>query len=460
MVVDRATIVACCTAVGGSGGSLALIRVSGPDAHAIVSARAHCSHGKPLKDQLSHTVHHGFIKDQQGMTLDEVLFIIMHGPRTFTGEDTVEITCHNNLLIVEAICRELIAAGARQAQRGEFSEQAFLNNKMDLAQAEAIHDLIHATTEAGLRASLAQLSGTLSHHMATIEQQLLKLTAWCEVTFEFVDEMGDFRQTIQDQLGVIVGAVTAVERSFSSQVQIKEGMRIALVGSVNAGKSSLFNRLLGRERSIVTPVAGTTRDTIEGTVARRGVAWTFIDTAGLRMTDDPIEREGILRSWREAQTADLILLVVDSTRPLTSEESARYGELCQEHGDKIIIVEHKADNHSYAFDPKQHKLASLPVSSLTLQGLAELEALMHTKIGALFAEQGVPFLINQRHQRVLREVTEILQQVVDAVHVAEPAYELISAQLQTAVALIGEVTGKTVGEGALDRIFREFCIGK
>lgn len=458
----RSTIIACCTPTGGTGGSLALLRLSGPDAFLIAGRCLRLSSGIAIVDVPSHTVHHGYVHDALGNRLDEVMAIVMQGPRTFTGEDTVEITCHQNQIIIQAISDACVSAGARPAQRGEFTQQAFLNKKLDLSQAEAIHELIHATTAQSVRASLAQLSGTLSHMMAQIEQRLLIATSWCEASFEFVDDVASFGTAVKDQITSIIETLASLQRIYSTQTHLREGLRIALVGSVNAGKSSLFNTLIGKERAIVTPIAGTTRDSIEATILRSTLFWTLIDTAGLRITDDAIEQEGIVRSRKEAAAADLVLLVVDATRAATTEEIVSYTTLRAAHGTSILVVYNKCDNENTSY-PELPVLAGLPhstVSAQTQRGIALLEKMINDRLAALVSDAAAPYIINQRHHETCTLLHEQLTAVLALCSDSEPPYELISVHLQQALETLGEVTGKTVSEAALDRIFREFCIGK
>ena len=222
----------------------------------------------------------------------------MRSPKTFTGQDTVEITCHNNQFIIEEIINLAIANGARLAQQGEFTKRAVFNGKIDLVQAEAINELIHAQTQLALKQSLAQLTGSFSHCLASLEKELLKALALSEASFEFLDEEMDFAPQIQALISSLQNTITGIKKTFNQQQQIRQGIRIAIIGSVNAGKSSLFNALLNQDRAIVSAIAGTTRDAIEAGVYTKGNYWTLVDTAGLRQTHDIIEQEGIKRSLK------------------------------------------------------------------------------------------------------------------------------------------------------------------
>ena len=277
---DEQTIIAQCTPAGA--GAIALLRMSGDDAITIADSIAQLTSKIKLSDCATHTIHYGWVTDQDGNHIDQVLFLLMKAPRTFTGQNTVEITCHNNPFIIEQIIAQTIAYGARIADKGEFSRRAFLNGKIDLVQAEAINELIHANTQQALKKSLSQVEGSLSHWIETIQTELFKARAYCEASFEFIDEEINFAPQIKENIKNILSTITQLKKSFDQQSQIRQGLRIALIGSVNAGKSSLFNALLGKDRAIVTNIAGTTRDVIEAGVYRDGNYWTFVDTAGLR----------------------------------------------------------------------------------------------------------------------------------------------------------------------------------
>lgn len=434
------SIVARCTPQGS--GALALIRISGSEAIAIADRCARLADGKQLREHATHTIHYGQCVDAASQLLDQVLFLLMRAPRTFTGEDTVEITCHNNQFIIEAVIAALLQAGARLAQPGEFTRRAYGNGKIDLIQAEAIDELVHAQSEHALKKSLAQLSGTFSHYIATFEQQLVKAIAWCEASFEFLDEGGDFVAEIKEQLMALRTEMTSLLQSYLSQRIMRQGVRVALIGSVNAGKSSLFNALLKHKRAIVSPQAGTTRDVIEASLVLQGHTVTFVDTAGLRLTHDTIEQEGIERSYAEAAQADIILLVFDASRTLTEPEQEIYDTLAAQYGGKVIRVMNKSDT----------------LSALTGQGIAELESTLVSKMSEIFASAS-PFLLNKRQHHLLQRVVQHLDDAL-AHCTAAPAYEILSLKLQQALVNLSELTGKSVSEAALDAVFKEFCVGK
>lgn len=455
MLPSNQTIVALCTPQGS--GAIALIRLSGNQSIAIVDRFSKLVNKQKLIDQATHTVHLGKVIDQDGQTIDQVMFIVMHSPRTFTGENVVEITCHNNPFIIDQIISLAIANGARPALKGEFSQQAFLNDKLDLSQVEAINSLIHAHTEAALKKSLAQLDGSLSHWTAQIEKKLLKCIALAEASFEFIEEEVDFAPQINEELSSIIEIITKAKSAYGIQQQIREGFRIALIGTVNAGKSSLFNALLNKERAIVTPIAGTTRDVIEAGIYTKTHYLTIVDTAGLRQTNDQIEKIGIERSLAEAKTADIILLVFDVSRPITDMELIAYQEIYNQYLDKIIVVCNKNDLPNQITLPKE---LSKPIhlSTKLKQNLNELDVAINSKIESILAQDTSPFLLNQRQLNVFNLVAVSCHKILKML--ACPEYELISLHLNEVIQILSSISGKTVTEDSLETIFREFCVGK
>jgi tRNA modification GTPase len=458
------TTVACCTPQGGTGGSLAVIRISGPQAIAVADRCARLSSKKRLCDQPSHTIHHGVVVGNDGTVLDEVMFALMQAPKTFTGEHTVEITSHNNMLIIDRVVAALIQAGARIAERGEFTRQALHNKKLDLVQAEAIHELIMAGHTQDIQASLAQLAGSMSHEVGEIEQSLITAMAWCEASFEFVEEVGTFEAKIKSLIEATISRIQALRNVHGIYQVSREGFRIALIGAVNAGKSSLFNALVGKERAIVAPIAGTTRDTIESRIVRQGMVWTLIDTAGIRETHDSIEQQGIERSWFEAYQADLILLAVPCSHDadISNDVVMKYYEaLIERRRESIILVYTKADLSQKAPAVEGLKtLSCTAVSALTREGIEALEHCMKIRLDDLYKTQKMPFIVNKRHAAILMQLEEQLNEIVQFFEHSFVAYELISHHLRLTIEKLGEMSGKTVSDAALDQVFKDFCIGK
>jgi tRNA modification GTPase len=449
------TIIAQCTPSGS--GALAVLRISGPSAITIATALSKLANNTRLSDQQTHTVHYGAVVAEDSTVIDRVLFMLMHAPRTFTGEHVVEISCHNNPFIIEAVIQRAIACGARLAQNGEFSKRAVTHGKIDLVQAEAINELINAATQQSLKQSLAQLDGSFSRWLHTLERELLKNLAFTQASFEFLDEELEFGTRIRENLTQLAQNIATLKKTFNQQQQIRQGIRIALIGSVNAGKSSLFNALIGQRRAIVTAIAGTTRDSIEAGLYRYGTYLTLVDTAGLRTTEDIIEQEGINRSYAEAQKADLIVLVYDGSRPLSAEEQAIYETLYTQHQSKIIPVINKADIEQILQLPQM--LHPISVSTANNSGITTLESTIEQKISALFNQLAAPFLLNKRHYTILLSVEQKLHTLIEHLN-GTIHYELVSIHLQEILEQLTELTGKTVSEQGMDAVFREFCVGK
>ena len=450
-------IIAQCTPTGA--GAIALLRLSGSNAFVIADAISSLPSTKKLSEQKTHTIHYGHVIDADNSIIDQVLFLIMHAPHTFTGENTVEITCHNNPFIIQNILHAAIVAGARMAQEGEFSRQAVQNNKIDILQAEAINDLIHANTQLALKQSLSQLAGSFTQWIMTIEKQLIKALALSDASFEFLDEENmEFNGQIAEIIEDILAKIDSLKKTFNQQQHIREGIRIAIIGSVNAGKSSLFNALLNKERAIVTNIAGTTRDVIEAGLYKNGNYWTLIDTAGLRITNDVIEQMGITRSRTEAHKADIILLVFDGSQKLSRQEEEVYQELLNHYDDKSIIVINKGDlpqeNHSIIAHKQTYTVNKSHATSIT-----ELENVIQNKIATLCRSIGSPFLLNQRHFNALIALEKNLLTIKNML-TAHTQYELVSYHITDALATLSELTGKTISEAGMDAVFREFCVGK
>ncbi len=453
---DEETIIAQCTPRGS--GSLALLRLSGDNAINIADLLTKLPKIQSLQAAPSHTIHYGWVVDKGGAKVDQVMISILRAPRTFTGQDTIEITCHNNQFIIEEIIALAIGYGARHAQAGEFSQRALLHGKIDLVQAEALNELIHAQSQQALKKSLAQLEGTLSQWITHIEGELVRSLAWCEASFEFLDEEQEFGDQIKEHLQGLLKMIEHTKKTFDNNQHLRQGVRIAMIGSVNAGKSSLFNSLLGHKRSIVTNIPGTTRDTIETGVYRKGLYWTLIDTAGIRPTDDIIEAEGIERSLAEGKKADIIVLVFDGSAHLTEAERAFYVSFMQDYQHKTILVHNKADLAGISnLDMSD---AALRVSALSGEEVALVECALQAKINALFGHAlEAPFLLNERHYKLLlgleKKLSEIVSMLSGVTH-----YELVSFHLRQALEHVTELTGKSISEAGLDAVFREFCVGK
>ncbi len=463
---DQQTIIALCTPQGS--GALALIRLCGQDVFEVAGRFAKLSVKKSFLEQQTHTICHGFVvdPDDDNKIIDEVLFFLMRGPKTFTVQDTVEIGCHNNQFIIEKIIQIACKFGARMASPGEFSRRAVLNDKINLIQAEAINDLIHAQNELALKKSMEQLHGSLSHFLSDLEGDFVRLLAFVESSFEFIEEETkdiDLNEQIKIYSSNILKKLGEIKVNFNQQNQIRQGIKIALLGSVNAGKSTLFNALLNQERAIVSEIEGTTRDSIESTIYQDGVFWTFIDTAGLRKSEDCIEVQGIERSLRQAQDSDLILLVFDASQELSKDQKNSYKEIIDLYAKKVIFVVNKIDQVDFdknRFDEVLQKGEDvIAISAKERRGVLGLLHVIAGKIKEIISNGQSLFLLNQRQARLINEIESKFEFIVKN-QLGTLEYEIMAYQLKEILELMSELTGKNVNERVLDSVFKEFCVGK
>jgi len=455
------TIVAIATPLGEGG--LAVIRISGPQALAVAD-RCFAPAGKSSlrpSEAPTHTIQYGKIL-RDGVVVDEVLVSVLRAPRTFTREDVVEISCHGGLLPAKSVLDTVLAAGARLAEPGEFTRRAFLNGRLDLAQAEAVADLIHSRTELALRAANEQLAGKLSQRINQLRDELLKTLAHVEAHIDFPDE--DIApETLAQLLARLERGVAFMDellRTAGEGQILRRGIRAAIIGRPNAGKSSLLNQLLGHDRAIVSPIPGTTRDTIEETANIRGLPVVFIDTAGLREGRDEIELEGIRRSRETLEKAEFILHVLDGSEDLTPADEKHLAEFS---GKKRILVRNKMDLPvKLKLPPMIHgsRFTPLDVCCLTGTGIETLKDTIKELVwsGEIKTEM-LQVMINSRHQDALNRARAATIHTLAALR-AGNSLELAALDLRIAVNAVGEIVGKTTTEDLLDMIFSQFCIGK
>jgi tRNA modification GTPase len=396
--------------------------------------------------------------------VDEVLLTVMRAPRTFTREEVVEIACHGGLLPAKLVLEALLEGGARLAEPGEFTRRAFLNGRIDLAQAEAVADLIHSRTELALRAAHEQLAGKLSQRINLLREEMLKTLAHVEAHIDFPDEdiAPDTREQLLARLERGLAFMDQLLRTANEGQILRRGIRAAIIGRPNAGKSSLLNQLLGHDRAIVSPIPGTTRDTIEETANIRGLPVVFIDTAGLREARDEIEREGIRRSRESLASAEFILHILDASEPLTEADEKYLAEFA---GKKRILVRNKTDlpvklnlPHDSRFTI--HDSHVVDVSCLSGQGIEALKDAIKELVWSGEINAGMlQVMINSRHQDALNRARAAARQTIDALR-GDVTLELVAMDLRIAVNAVGEIVGKTATEDLLDSIFSQFCIGK
>jgi tRNA modification GTPase len=450
------TIAAVATPPGTGG--LAVIRVSGPRALAIADLCFHPGRpSSPLPSNApSHTVHHGFILSN-GQRIDEVLLTVLRAPRTYTREDTIEVGCHGGPLVTRQVLDTFLHAGASLAAPGEFTRRAFLNGRLDLSQAEAVVDLIHARTQLALHAAHAQLAGHLSQLIHTLRDDLLLVLAHVEAHIDFPDEDID-PETGSALLRRLDSTRDLAQRLIRSAPEgriLREGARTVLLGRPNAGKSSLLNQLLGLDRAIVSPIPGTTRDTIEESANIRGLPIVFIDTAGLRDASDLIESEGIRRTHEAALSADLVLCLLDLSTPPDPADADLFSTVPPH---KTLWIGNKSDLPTHPGHDQHPDL--IRISCRTGDGLETLRDRVRDRLcaGGLGSDEAA-LAINARHLDALNRTLISISHTREALASGMPL-DLVAVDLRAAVQAVGEIVGKTTTDDLLDRIFSTFCLGK
>ena len=442
---------------------MAVIRVSGPDAIRITDT---VFKGKALPDQPTHTIHYGHIMDGETV-VDEVMVSLFRSPKSFTAEDTTEISCHGSPIIAQKIIQLLIRHGAVPAQPGEFSLRAFLNGRIDLSQAEAVADLIQAQSEASLRLALDQMKGGFARKIRELRQQLIDYKALVELELDFGEEDVAFadREKMQSLMKDIRGIIRPLAESFRSGQVIREGIQTVLAGKPNAGKSTLLNAMLQEERALVSDIAGTTRDTIEESLHLKGMLFRFIDTAGLRESEDVIERMGIARTRESIQKAHLLILIVDVSQTSAEDIKEQLREI--DTGQKtVIIVANKTDllsDEELSDRLKQLSTCGFPVvciSALHGGGIDQLrEELVAAGERECKTEEGGVIISNMRHYEALIRADEALEQVAVGLKMGATG-DIVSLNLRDALEALGQISGTISNEEVLGSIFSRFCIGK
>ena len=452
------TIAAIATPLGEGG--IAVIRISGSDALAVAD-RAFVPLGRNASkpsEARSHTLHYGHVM-RGGTIVDEVLLAVMRAPRTYTVEDVVEITCHGGLLTAKATLDTVLANGARLAAPGEFTRRAFLNGRLDLAQAEAVADLIQARTELAMRAANEQLAGSLSRRVNQLRDQMLDLLAHVEAHIDFPDEdiAPDTHQTLKERMISGIRFMDDLLQTATEGRILRRGIRVAIIGRPNAGKSSLLNQLVGHDRAIVSAIPGTTRDTIEETANIRGIPVVFVDTAGLREARDEIEAEGIRRSRKTLEMAEAVIHVFDASVDLSPADVRFLSEFSAVNR---VFVRNKTDLEARLNLPAGLAGPVIDVSCVTGQGIETVKDALKSLVwsGEIRAEM-LEVMINSRHQETLHRARAAADHALGSLRENRPL-ELVALDLRTSVNAIGEIVGKTATEDLLDRIFGQFCIGK
>jgi tRNA modification GTPase len=442
------TIAAVATAPGE--GAIAVIRISGPLAFPVAEE----IFSRPIKDFKTHTAHYGHLLKADGSHLDSVLLLLMKGPNSYTGEDSIEISCHGGSLITRRVLERIFEAGARPAQPGEFSLRAYLNSKIDLAQAEAVQELIAAKSELALENAERQLEGALSKKIASFQKELTEVAAILEAWVDFPEEGLEFAamEEIVADLESVCLRMERLRSTFHDGKALHEGLFLCLAGTPNVGKSSLMNALLRKERAIVTEIAGTTRDLLEEDFRLGQLHFKLIDTAGIRETTEIVEKEGIRRSQNAMQRADIILLLLDASRPLSSQDRELLRLAPKE---KTVVIWNKID-----LGKPQEPIPSVQISAKEQIGLDELQ----NAIEALIWKEGPPskeeVLITQlRHHQALTNAIASCRAVITGLKEGISA-EFVASDMRAALNELGKIIGTNVTEDILSAIFSKFCLGK
>ena len=452
------TIAAVATAVAAGEGSVAIVRLSGPQAEAI-GRQLFVAPGQQVWE--SHRVLYGHVRDPaSGERVDEALLLLMRAPRSFTRETVVEFHCHGGLICVQRVLELALAAGARRALAGEFSQRAFLNGRLDLTRAEAISELITARSRRAAQLAMAGLDGGLERCIAALRERLLDQLAELEARVDFEEDLPPLDgEAVAAELAAVRRALEQLLAEAEQGQLLREGLRVAIVGRPNVGKSSLLNRLSRRERAIVTDLPGTTRDLVESELVLEGVPLTLLDTAGIRSTDDRVEQIGIERSRAALQAADVVLLLFDLAAGWSPEDGAL--EALVPAGVPLLRVGNKADQAAAAAsgEPRQEDpRADVCISALTGAGQQALVEALLQACGRS-GDQGLQVALNRRQRDLAAAAAASLGASLEAAQAQLP-WDFWTIDLRAAVRSLGEITGQEVSEAVLDRVFSRFCIGK
>ena len=442
------------------GGAIGVVRVSGSKAIELTEKVFRGVGKKPLHEAKGNTLHYGVIIDKDGKEIDDVLVSVFRAPHSYTGEDSTEISCHGSAYVLNQVVKALIDAGCRQARPGEYTQRAYLNGKMDLSQAEAVADLIAATNRASHQVALSQLKGHFSSELSKLRDQLLKMTSLLELELDFSDheelEFADrgqlkaLAETIHERISVLI-------RSFETGNALKRGVPVAIIGKTNVGKSTLLNCLLHEEKAIVSNIHGTTRDVIEDTTEIQGITFRFIDTAGLRNTDDQVEQLGIERSYKKLAEARIILWVVDAAPSLSdlSEMQAR----CE--GKSLILVRNKVDEtNAEELSVGDSHCPIVAISAKYKRNIDQLEQLIYASANIPEINENSVIITSVRHYEALTRADESILRVIDALSMSLSG-DLISEDLRICLDELADITGGQITPNeVLGNIFKHFCIGK
>ena len=459
-----------CALATPAGGAIGIIRLSGNNAITITDQVFTSASGKPLTGAKANTLHYGEIKDKDGKTIDDVLVSVFRAPHSYTGEDSTEISCHGSRYILQQVLLRLTEVGCRQAEPGEYTRRAYMNGKMDLSQAEAVADLIASTNKATHHMAMSQLKGHFSNELTRLREKLLKMTSLLELELDFSDheelEFAD-RSELSTLATHIETVISRLANSFSVGNAIKNGIPVAIIGETNAGKSTLLNALLNEEKAIVSDIHGTTRDVIEDTINLQGVTFRFIDTAGIRQTNDTIENLGIERTFQKMDQAYVILWMIDSTDTQRRFEELKADILPHCEGKKMIILFNKSDlllatqKEELSAIFADMKVEKLFISAKKRENITILEKKLVQAAALPEVNQNDIIITNVRHYEALTRALDSIHRVQEGLQL-ELSGDLVSEDLRQCIHELSEIVaeGGITSEETLQNIFQNFCIGK
>lgn len=463
-----------CALATPAGGAIGIIRLSGSEAIRLTDKVFVSVSGKQLSAAKPNTLHYGEIKDKDGHTIDDVLVSVFRAPHSYTGEDSTEISCHGSRYILQQVLQRLIEVGCRQAEPGEYTRRAYMNGKMDLSQAEAVADLIASTNKATHQMALSQLKGHFSSELTVLREKLLKMTSLLELELDFSDheelEFAD-RSELRALAAEIEKKITTLAHSFETGNALKQGVPVAIVGKTNVGKSTLLNRLLHEEKAIVSNIHGTTRDVIEDTTLIDGITFRFIDTAGIRKTDDVVENIGIERTYQKMEEAKIVIWLLDAQPTETEIEDMKE----KNQGKKLLMVFNKIDEISFdkallpsdensqtssSISLSDENVSILNISARTGENVSGLEqALVRAADIPEITENDV-IVTSARHYEALLRADESLSRVLESMDMGMSG-DIIAEDLKMVLEELGEITGGQISsQETLNNIFKHFCIGK
>ena len=469
-----------CALATPAGGAIGIIRLSGHDAITITDKIFQSANGKSLEEAKPYTLHYGEIKDKDGNTIDDVLVSVFRAPHSYTGENSTEISCHGSRYILQQVLHRFTEVGCRQAEPGEYTRRAYLNGKMDLSQAEAVADLIASTNKATHKMALSQLKGHFSNELSLLREKLLKMTSLLELELDFSDheelEFAD-RSELQALAEEINHKITTLAHSFETGNALKQGVAVAIVGKTNVGKSTLLNRLLHEEKAIVSDIHGTTRDVIEDTTLIDGITFRFIDTAGIRKTDDVVENIGIERTFQKMEEAKIVIWLLDEQPSASEIEEMKL----KNQGKKLLVVFNKMDkfeNDNLAFDKFTHSCGSdssepeaseaesseseapLFISARTGENVSSLEQALVKAADIPEITENDVIITSARHYEALLRAHDSLSRVLESMEMGMSG-DIIAEDLKMVLEELGEITGGQISsQETLNNIFKHFCIGK